>query len=737
MKLNRAGLYAAAALAALTIAAALGLGRVFADGSFALPIIGAALLPHCIGGFARARRWPGFVLTLVTIALVLVYLSLVIVPATTTYGIPGSGSIAALSHRLGDGWHVFRTGHSPVPVTDGVLLLCMVLTAIVAAAADALAFRSEATLAAVVPSLLLFVFASTLGTTELRTATTIGYSLVALVFLMLQHQALLEEHRSWASGRRLGSQATLVNAAALVGGVALLAGIVIAPAIPGASDGPLLDYRSVGGSSGPSSGSFRTLSPLVDLRARLTDQPDVELFTVDAPTRLYWRIAALDHFDGTVWGIESEAKDVSTALARRRPANTVRQLFTITALDDQWLPAAYQPLATDLQDARVVPESGTLIAPDRQITGLTYRVDSRIAAPPTPAQIRATRAPVPSRLSGSLDLPDSFPESVRARARRIVAGATTPYEQAQRLQAFFTNGTFTYDLNGSSGSSSSAIINFLQSRHGFCEQFAGAFAAMARSIGLPARVAVGFAPGSYEPSQGVFSVRARDAHAWPEVWLAGLGWTQFEPTPAGTEPGQADATAGTPAAPSSATVTTPTTAPTTATTSGSARTNPFPRGESEVQAGSAPKTSTGSSTTRWWVLGVAAAVALAVALGWLVLRVVRKVRRRTRRRKSTIPAHSVAGAWQDALERLSDAGLPPSEALTPHEQAHGYAQRGAPRDATTSLEDLADLYARAGWSLREPTEEDVQRAWSDADSVRDALAEGASGRGKFRRALRL
>ena len=156
-----------------------------------------------------------------------------IAPASTTYGFPGAGTIETLAHRLADGWEVFRTGRAPVPVTDGVLLLCMVLTAVVAATADALAFRSEATLAAVVPSLLLFVFASTLGTTELRTTTTIGYSIVALVFLMLQHQALLERHRSWASGRRLGSQATLVNAAAFVGGIALLTGIVIAPALPG------------------------------------------------------------------------------------------------------------------------------------------------------------------------------------------------------------------------------------------------------------------------------------------------------------------------------------------------------------------------------------------------------------------------------------------------------------------------------------------------------------------------
>ncbi len=698
MTVNRSALYAAGALAALTIAAALGLGRVFADGSFALPIIGAALLPHAVGGAARARRWSGAVLTLVTIVVVLVYLALVIAPGTTTYGIPGSGTLTTLAHRLGDGWHVFRTGRAPVPVTDGVLLLCMVLTAIVAAAADSLAFRSEATLAAVVPSLLLFVFASTLGTAELRTVTTIGYSLVALVFLLLQHQALLEQHRSWASGRRLGSQASLVNAALVVGGFALLAGLVVAPALPGATDGPLLDYRSVGGSRAPGPTSFRTLSPLVDLRARLTEQPDAELFTVDAPTRLYWRIAALDRFDGTIWGIESPAQDVTTALARRRPPSTVRQHFTITALDDRWLPAAYDPRATDLHDARVVAESGTLVASTQDLTGLRYRVDSRIAGRPTAAQVRATAAPVPDRLLAQTTLPSSFPESVRQQARQIVTGASTPYERAQRLQAYFLDGSFTYDLRGPGGSSSEAIVNFLRSRRGFCEQFAGTYAAMARAVGLPARVAVGFTPGEYEASQGVFSVRARDAHAWPEVWLAGLGWTQFEPTPAGPAPGQADATVGQAATGAPATATTVTTAPTSATSSGPSRAKPFPRGEAEVQAGSPASTGSGGSGARWVILAAAAAVAAVVALGWFVVRVSRKLRRRTRRRRSTIPAHSVAGAWQDALERLTDAGLPPSETLTPHEQARGYAARGAPSDAVASLDDLADLYARAGWS---------------------------------------
>jgi hypothetical protein len=137
------------------------------------------------------------------------------------------------------------------------------------------------------------------------------------------------------------------------------------------------------------------------------------------------------------------------------------------------------------------------------------------------------------------------------------------------------------------------------------------------------------------------------------------------------------------------------------------------------------------------ILVVIAALAIVAGLGWLIMRVARKVRRRARRRRTVIPSHSVAGAWQDALERLSEAGLPPSESLTPHEQVDGYTGRGAPPAATDPLADLAELYAITRWSRREPTDDDVARAWSDADSVKVALAEGTTGRERVRRALKV
>src|SRR5947208_7596710 len=117
------------------------------------------------------------------------------------------------------------------------------------------------------------------------------------------------------------------------------------------------------------------------------------------------------------------------------------------------------------------------------------------------------------------------------------AGAAGPYQQAMPLHDFLRNND-PYDLdNVQPGHSDDHLRYFLfKSKTGYCEQFAGAFAAMARSIGLPARVAVGFTPGAYDEALDVFHVTTKEAHAWPEVHINGLGWVAFEPTPGRFEP---------------------------------------------------------------------------------------------------------------------------------------------------------------------------------------------------------
>ena len=233
------------------------------------------------------------------------------------------------------------------------------------------------------------------------------------------------------------------------------------------------------------------------------------------------------------------------------------QQFTIERLGAVWLPAAFEPRSlvsttADIGTGNVSngdisyePSSSTLIV-GRSLAssnGLSYTVTSALPrfdpevlkAIPLDAVLDAVpTTPVDSYIS----LPADFSPRVRELAAQLTAGAGSRYEQALALQGFFRNGGFVYDANVAPGHSGNRIEDFLSTRRGYCEQFAGTFAAMARSVGLPARVAVGFTVGEADPADpNLFVVQGKHAHAWPEVYLAGVGWVAFEPTPGRGAPG--------------------------------------------------------------------------------------------------------------------------------------------------------------------------------------------------------
>jgi Transglutaminase-like superfamily len=126
---------------------------------------------------------------------------------------------------------------------------------------------------------------------------------------------------------------------------------------------------------------------------------------------------------------------------------------------------------------------------------------------------------------------------VRNYANEVTRDEPTKFQKAVALQNWFrSDGGFTYDDTIQSGDSADDLAAFLNpasgGRRGYCQQFAAAMAVMARMLGIPARVAVGFlAPDKTGPDTYVYS--AHDMHAWPELYFAGAGWVRFEPTPAG------------------------------------------------------------------------------------------------------------------------------------------------------------------------------------------------------------
>ncbi|MEX1008216.1 MAG: DUF3488 and transglutaminase-like domain-containing protein [Acidimicrobiia bacterium] len=742
---TRARVVAPFALAALSTAAALSLSRVFDSGRFVLPVLGAALIPHAVGALARRLRWSTAIWLVLVVVALAGYIVWVLAPSTTWFGIPTGDTFDTLGQQLRDGWQLLRTAPAPAPATDGTMLLAVLVTSTVATVADWLAFRRHATLAAAAPALVLFVWSSTLGTSSHQMLTVAGFGAATGVFLVVQNIAVLDRRRSWFVSPQPSRGRWLVPAV-LLGLVALIVGLVLAPAVPGAEHDPILDFANPGPHHNGGRSYSTRVPPLIDVGDKLRASDNVEVFTVRAAQPDYWRIAALDDFTsdqhGGQWTLSAEGRDeVSDGLPQHRPKGALHQEYDIAKLGERWLPAAYRPVATDTPSL-VVVSSGTLVSDEDSVEGLHYSVDSDLAprrSDVTPRQQTTTAQPVPVDLRKYTALPDNLPKPISELARQVVddAGATTPYAQAEALRNFFWDN-FTYDVTVNLGDDTNAISTFLRYRRGFCVQFASTYAVMARSLGIPARVAVGFTPGDFV--NGAYQVRSHDAHAWPEIWLAGLGWTHlFDPTPPAGDttvggsrlPGEA---AVTPVLPPGVTVTTLPPPNSTSPTNGGS--NPDTSTPTTL-APAPPRVSTSephSGSNPWLVvLALLTAIVAAVAL-YIVVVITAKSRRRARRRAATEPAAAVRGAWEEALDSLHEAHVPRDPALTPLELARSAPRHGVTA-ATRPLRSLARSYTIARYGTSDPSTDDVDRAWASADELDRALDEGVTRWQRLRRRL--
>ncbi|MBI2935931.1 MAG: transglutaminase domain-containing protein [Chloroflexi bacterium] len=130
-----------------------------------------------------------------------------------------------------------------------------------------------------------------------------------------------------------------------------------------------------------------------------------------------------------------------------------------------------------------------------------------------------------------LQLPASLPKRVKDLAQQLTASANNAYDKADALQSYLH--TLTYDTQIQPlPRNADGVDHFLfTTRRAYSDYFASAMAVMARAVGIPARVAAGYAPGTFDPETKLYVVRDSDSHAWTEVFFPGYGWVAFEPTP--------------------------------------------------------------------------------------------------------------------------------------------------------------------------------------------------------------
>jgi protein-glutamine gamma-glutamyltransferase len=290
---------------------------------------------------------------------------------------------------------------------------------------------------------------------------------------------------------------------------------------------------------------------------------------VGSRTPHLWRATTLDRFDGVRF-LRSDATPPNTddlSGVAADPRWVTQTTFTIRGLGGEQLlspgqivRASIQGVAVPRLDA-VAPDGTVALSRASPQSGDRYTVTAYAPQPSAAEMRRAPRAFAAAfapytefdlAASGGGDVPTSAANragvarieaspyaGVYQLARRLGRGAPSSYDVVARVEAFLRRG-FTYDEDPPR--SAYPLVSFLfTDRAGYCQQFSGAMTLLLRMDGIPARVAAGFLPGSRNPSSGLYEVSAQDAHAWVEVYFAGIGWVPFDPTPAKPAGGSFDA----------------------------------------------------------------------------------------------------------------------------------------------------------------------------------------------------
>lgn len=731
-----------AALVALTVVVVVGLTRLFADATFLGDTLALALLSHLTATAARRAGLGVTASAVVSAAVGVLAVTALLYPDTASYLVlPASATIDAVRADLSEAWAVFNEESAPVPVVAGFVAAAGALLWVLVFVADWAAHRLGSAAEAVLPAFMVFVFTVVLGTGEGALGHAVAFSAAAMA-VMIAMRAAGQARRAWIEPGPGRGAATVLRCGAGGGAVAVLVGAVIGPSLPGAGAEALIDLTELD----PGPQRRVVVSPLVQVKAKLIEQSDVELFSVavDSDAREYWRLMALDEFDGDLWRARSSFDEAAGPLPSEfdpsMAARPLTQEVTIENLGNIFLPAAHE-VREVIDDGGVAmeyePASGSLVktrASDTLGPGrFTYVVESSVP------EINGRRLRASAATAGAVDgdflafntaLPRLFPASVRAEAERVAGAADADYDRALALQDYFRDpDRFRYDLNVAFNQDLDDLESFLfEVKAGYCEQFASAFAAMARSIGLPARVAVGFTWGEWDETRGAYVVRGEHAHAWPEVYFQGTGWVRFEPTPGRGGPNDYGVTGVLPAQEGSQ----PSPAPPVTTVPAESGSGFAGTGDrSAAPAPAAPAAAdgglgSGRGRFGWRSLAYAGATAAALAgavpgLRWLQ-------RRQRRARAARDPAGRMELAWRDALDALGLVDIRHQRWESPLELAARIGRR--PTSDTRAMETLARCVTLGRYSPQAP-----EQAADQAEAAARAVARSCRRRSSRRRRL--
>jgi transglutaminase-like putative cysteine protease len=347
-------------------------------------------------------------------------------------------------------------------------------------------------------------------------------------------------HRFTGSGHLVGPRfpSPLAATARVTGAVFVALTLLLLAVVPTNTSG-LVDQvaQGYGGGDGPGDGELGGLDPWAQLSGSLNqpDPIDVLRVTTDDPSPRYLRMHVADVLTDS--GFHPSSYDDLESLGSLDDAGS-QEVFTaqvenLALEEDRVAPVYGRPVSLDLGDEwGVEPDTGVIVSEDSSMADVEeYTLQYTDPDWDAATLAAAASAPVDSAVFERNTKHPDVPELTRIVDQIMSdAGAETVHEKALAVLDHLSpaNG-FSYSLETVDAGNDEAILDFLETKEGYCQQYAAAMAWMLREADVPARVAIGLTKGSY--SDGTWLISSDNFHAWVEVYYEGLGWVDFDPTP--------------------------------------------------------------------------------------------------------------------------------------------------------------------------------------------------------------
>lgn len=730
----------ASVLVVLMVLGLMGFEPSFGDYNFLLPAIGGLVLGTASAVLTSMLRLGLIPTTLVSVAAYFVFGSALAVSQQAILGvIPTLQSLGSVAVGSVFGWRDIVTLATPVGAPQYIAVVPYAATWLVSIISITLACRWLANRPrtpwrfgiALLGPFVLYVASILIGTDQPFQAGARGivFGVLALIWLGWRRESIAtvgSEGATRLRNRKLAGTAVVLVASVLVGGGA---GFWLAP--------PKDERFVLRDEIDPPFDPLEYPSPLSGFRHYTKQVTDDVMFTVSGlreGDRV--RLATLDSFTGKLWNVTgpdtATAGSGSFALVGRTlpPQSFVTAeeredvVFTMVDYSDVWMPSIGYPVDLEFidggvteakDDLRYNAATGTAVLTSGLSQGDSYRVDATVQRPVTVEDLSDTGA-------ASLELPPvvGVPDVVSVKAQEFAASASAPVQQLEKIrttlarQGFFSRGLGSDVVPSRAGHGADRITELLERNQmiGDEEQYASAFALMARSFGYPARVVMGFAPEISDEVDEV-EVTGADVTAWVEVAFDGVGWVAFDPTPEETDIPQ-DQT-------------------------------PKPKSEPQPQVRQPPRLDNDDEdllspveleesdeddealpfTLPGWVYVVAASLLIPALIIFTPMLIVAamKARRTRRRRRAAAPHDRVAGAWDEMVDRFSELGFAVPRASTRLRVAESLESQ-VEGEQPLGLKPLAVATDEAVFSGEDVDPARSEQSWTEAEAAVTATRAG-------------